>query len=323
MARTNLLILLLLILILTACSGWNTTPASTLSPAPTSIPRESKIPADAVKISPRDDLSPPILHSGEWEGLVPLPYPVNTAGGEDSPFITPDGQTLYFFFTPIPESPVVEQIRDGVTGYYVTHRQGESWTEPERVILQDPGKLALDGCGFVQDDTFWFCSAREGHTGIKWFTADFVDGAWTNWQPVNFNPDYQVGELHISSDGKELYFHSDRPGGRGGYDLWFSRQEDGAWGPPQNLETLNTPETDGWPFLSEDLQELWFTRTYQGTPALFRSRRTVDGWGNPELIVSQFAGEATLDREGNLIFVHHYYREGEMLEVDLYFARAR
>jgi hypothetical protein len=25
---------------------------------------------------------------------------VNTAGGEDSPFVTPDGNTLYYVFTP-------------------------------------------------------------------------------------------------------------------------------------------------------------------------------------------------------------------------------
>jgi len=31
---------------------------------------------------------------------VTLEEPVNTAGGGDSPFISPGGNTLYFFFTP-------------------------------------------------------------------------------------------------------------------------------------------------------------------------------------------------------------------------------
>jgi hypothetical protein len=36
------------------------------------------------------------------------------------------------------------------------------------------------------------------------------------------------------------------------------------------------------------------------------------------LILSQFAGEASVDQDGNVYFVHHYYREGEMIEADLY-----
>ena len=38
------------------------------------------------------------------------------------------------------------------------------------------------------------------------------------------------------------------------------------------------------------------------------------------MIVSQFAGEPTVDWQGNLYFVHHYYEEGKMIEADLYVA---
>ena len=77
---------------------------------------------------------------------VPLPYPTNTAGGEDSAFILPDGQTLYFFFTPDVSIPVEQQVLDQTTGIYISHRLNSAWTDPERVWLQNPGKLALDGC---------------------------------------------------------------------------------------------------------------------------------------------------------------------------------
>ena len=77
------------------------------------LPRESKISTDAVKMTPQTDYHPPILYSDEWEEPVPLPYPVNTAGAEDSPFIMPDGNTLYFFFTPDPAVPVEKQLIDG------------------------------------------------------------------------------------------------------------------------------------------------------------------------------------------------------------------
>lgn len=281
-------------------------------------------PADAVKQTPQTDAHPPILHSNEYEQPVPLPAPVNTAGAEDSPFITPDGGTLYLFFTPDGNIPVEKQLLDGVTGIYVSHKDGSgSWSNPERVVLNDD--ISLDGCTFVQDDTMWFCSARAGRTGVNWFTARQQNGVWQDWRYTGdvFPETYEVGELHITSDGKELYFHSSRPGGLGGYDIWVTRLTSGQWQEPENVSAVNTPETEGWPFISQDGRELWFLRTYMGTPALFRSKKGNGGWSEPEMIVSQFAGEPTLDNAGNLYFVHHYFRDGVMLEADIYYARKK
>jgi hypothetical protein len=40
----------------------------------------------------------------------------------------------------------------------------------------------------------------------------------------------------VTSDGKKLFFISDRPGGLGGYDIYVSeRNEKGEWGPARNL----------------------------------------------------------------------------------------
>jgi hypothetical protein len=183
-------------------------------------------------MDPDKDPYPPKLHSLEYGDPVPLPYPVNTAGAEDSPFITPDGENLYFFFTPNAGEPVEEQIKDGVTGIYCSDRSEGSWGEPERVVLQEEDKLSLDGCVFVKDDVMWFCSAREGYTGVKFFTAEHSEGEWKDWRYVGdkLSLEYQIGELHISSDGEELYFHSGRDDGEGGYDIWVSRKQNGEWG---------------------------------------------------------------------------------------------
>lgn len=308
--------LFIAVLLLGACDS----PAS-----PTPLPaRETKIPVGAYRVTSARDPFPPLMHSDEWSHPIPLEGGVNTAGAEDSPFVLPDGNVLYFFFTPDGNVPVVEQVQDGVTGIYVSHREGEKWGPAERVLLQEPGKLALDGCPFVQDDRMWFCSAREGYTGVHHFTAELDDGRWQNWQLVRAFPEsYQVGELHITAGGGELYFHSDREGGAGGYDLWVSRQEKNGWGTPQNIQAVNTAETEGWPFVTQDGRELWYTGFHQGSPAIWRSIRTGDGWSVPELIVSQFAGEPTLDAEGNLYFVHHFYLDGKQIEADIYVARRK
>jgi hypothetical protein len=277
-------------------------------------------------MTPDADLYPPILHSDEWNQPVPLANAINTAGGEDSPFILPDGETLYFFFTPNVTVPAEKQVLDGVTGIYVSTKQNGEWTTAKRVILQDAGKLAMDGAEFVQGNFMWFASVREGYNGVNLFTAEFKDGKWTNWQYVGdkLMKAYQVGEMHITADGSELYFHSPRDGGKGKFDIWVSRNVNDEWQPPENVEAVNTQETDGWPFINQDGTELWFTRTYNGSPAIYRSTKLNGKWQEPELILSQFAGEPALDNEGNLYFVHHFFNDaGEMVEADIYVAFKR
>lgn len=295
-------------------------PASPLQPPAPQPSRYSLIPANATKMTPEMDRLPPILHSDEWQEPVPLGAPINSAGPEDSPFIMPDGNTLYFFFTPDPSVPVEKQLLDGVTGIYVSTKQGSGWGEPQRVVLQDPGKLSLDGCEFVQGNIMWFCSAREGYSGIHWFTAEYKNGRWSDWKNADFTADYKVGELHITADGNQVYFHSDRAGGRGGLDIWVSDKVNGEWTEPRNVEAVNTLDNEGWPFVSQDGNELWFLRGYQGSPALFRSKKLNGTWAEPEMIISQFAGEPTLDDAGNLYFVHHYYWDAKMIEADIYVA---
>jgi len=284
------------------------------------IDRHSKLPNDILKQWPETDQYPPILYSDEFVTPVPMPTTVNTSGGEDSPFITPDGNTLYFFFTPDVRIPVESQILDSLTGVWVSHKVNNQWTEAERLWLQDPGKLSMDGAIAIQDDEMWFASAREGFTGVNIFTARLVNGEWTDvsYAGDRLMKEIKVGELHLHDN--DLYFHSEREGGMGSYDIWKTTRSGESWSDPININEVNTGEMDGWPFVSFDGTELWFTRVYLGTPAIFRSVKTGDRWSAPEMIVSQFAGEPTLDKEGNLYFVHHFYRDGVMIEADIYTA---
>jgi hypothetical protein len=286
------------------------------------VDRLESIPSDAIKVFPENDEFPPILHSSEWFEPIPLPFPVNTAGAEDSAFILPDGKTLYFFFTPSVKVPPEKQLIDGVTGIYVSKKINEKdWSEPKRIVLSEG--VALDGCPFVLKNRLWFCSVRKGNfRDVDVWIAELENNEWKNWRNAGekLNKDFEVGELHITSDGKKLFFHSNRSGGIGGYDIWVSRNENGEWLEPENVKEVNSIENDGWPFISHDGKELWFTRTLNGAPAIYRSKRVNGKWSEPELIVSQFASEPSLDSEGNLYFVHHFFKNGEMIESDIYVA---
>lgn len=319
---SNFILLISVMVLITVACGWQT------QAIPTPVSRDLSIPPEATKIKAEDDPWQPIAAPG-WsqpESLSPI---LNTPGGEDSPFLTPEWD-LYFFFTPDVNIPAEEQVGDGVTGIWKSHRVNGSWTTPQQVLLAEPGEPHLDGCPFVIRDWMAFCSARAGNLrSIDIYTAELIDGAWThvsNWgEPVN--QAYRVGELHISSDGN-LYFGSDRPGGVGGLDLWISKWEDSGWKEPANLGPIvNTSADENRPYITTDGQELWFDapgrKGYPG-PSIFRSLRQPDGtWGPPEEIISSFAGEPTLSADGNtLLFIHHYFDPdlGKMLEADIYFS---
>jgi hypothetical protein len=294
------------------------------------IPREQAIPVNAVKMTPESDTWPPVLLSDDWEDPVPMPGPINTAGGEDSPFITPDGQWFFFFFTPDVKVPAQGQLSDGCTGIYWSRKVGGQWSEPERVILND--EVSLDGCQYVRGDSMWFASVRANDAlreGPEWYTAVLRDGVWTDWHNAGrqLNLDYEVGELHITADGQTMYCgRTEEWGGEGGFDLWSLQRNATGWDPPVYLgERVNGPSNDGWPFVSTDGRELWFcadSRAHGPGPGLYRCLKDSTGeWGEPEEIVSRFAGEPTLDDEGNVYFTHHFFTGGsniQMIEADIY-----
>ena len=284
------------------------------------IDRRAALPVDAVKFHPETDPNPPLLHSDEFKQPIPLPDSVNTVGVEDSPFILPDGSSLYFFFTPDANLPAKQQLLDGVSGIWVSHRIGDTWSEATRVWLQEPGALALDGAVSIQDNVMWFGSAREGYSGLNFFSAEWVGGKWVNWQYVGdrLMKEVELGELHVLGDA--IFFSSDRIDGMGGYDIWVTARSGDTWADPINVEAINTEMTEMQPFVSLDGSELWFTRIANDGPGVFRSLLIDGEWSQPELIVSQLSGEPTLDAAGNLYFVHAFYENGEKIETDIYVA---
>ena len=65
-------------------------------------------------------------------------------------------------------------------------------------------------------------------------------------------PGTNAGFPAFSPDGKRLYFASDRPGGMGGYDIYYSDRLDQSWSAPVNAgDKVNTPGNEVSPFVVE------------------------------------------------------------------------
>ena len=91
----------------------------------------------------------------------------------------------------------------------------------------------------------------------------------------------------LTTDGKTLYFSSDRPGGQGGLDLYKSDMgSDGTWGPATNLgSTINTKYDEDCPFVSYDGSLLFFSSKGHNTMGgydVFMSKGGAGNWGDPQ-----------------------------------------
>ena len=77
-------------------------------------------------------------------------------------------------------------------------------------------------------------------------------------KPINSN-DYEPS-VCISADGKWLFFVSNRPGGKGGRDIYLCEMgKNGKWSEPRNLEEINTEQDDDAPFFHPDGKTLYFS----------------------------------------------------------------
>jgi Tol biopolymer transport system component len=128
---------------------------------------------------------------------------------------------------------------------------------------------AFDGSPTVSADEteLFFTSERKGQQDLFVSTRASSEAAWS--EPVNLGApidDPIAGDfsLRLSSDGKALYFASNRSGGFGKADMYVatraSRQD--PWGRATNLgPRLNTDAFEAFPTPSADGKMLYFNRS--------------------------------------------------------------
>lgn len=83
----------------------------------------------------------------------------------------------------------------------------------------------------------------------------------------------------LSADGLELIFHSNRPGGPGGYDMYRATRPDRAsdFGAAELLANVNSPSHEENATLSHDGLTMYFTSTRSGSDTVFVATRAARG----------------------------------------------
>ncbi len=134
--------------------------------------------------------------------------------------------------------------------------------------------------------------AKDGVTKLKIYTSQKTNGKWASVREMPFNSDeYDVCHPSINVDGDRIYYASNRPGGYGGMDLYYSQKINGQWGQPTNLgPSVNTDRNEIFPFIHAD-GTLFFASNGHGSIGgldIFYSRGKGDVWSAPESLGAPF-----------------------------------
>jgi flagellar motor protein MotB len=216
---------------------------------------------------------------------------INTEDDEYWPSITADGQTLMF------TRQVYTSYARPVTGgtqedFYVSNLSDGGWSkaynagEPLNTMSNEGAQTLSSNGNFMY---FTACGRYGGLGSCDIYFSAFNDGKWSvpfnlGW-PVN-SPSWE-STPSINADGNLLFFTSNRQGGNGGKDLWYSiLNAKGIWNYPVNLgKTINTDGDEMSPFIHFDGKTLYYASN--GLPGMggfdiFMTRMNEDStWSEP------------------------------------------
>ncbi len=145
---------------------------------------------------------------------------------------------------------------------YMSIRQNNQWGVPELITPQivSDGNLLPAGLSFDGTSLLLVKSDKRGNTDI--WISQFNGSIWGPAEEITGEINSGSNEDHasFSPDGRYIYFSSDRRGGEGGLDLWYSeRERDGTWGKPVNMgDQINTDKDESSVFIAPSGERLIF-----------------------------------------------------------------
>jgi outer membrane protein OmpA-like peptidoglycan-associated protein len=181
---------------------------------------------------------------------------------------------------------IFTQKENGKTRIFCSYKTG-TWGNPIDITKQLGGYDRLFSNSITGDGKFLVIYLEEGGNANLCFSQR-KDNTWTKIKsfPKPINSIYWQSFGFITPDGKSIYFSSNRPGGYGELDIWFSeKNEAGKWAEPVNCgNVINTPYNEDTPFFDEDKGTLLFSsigHKSMGGYDVFRSQKKNGTWSNP------------------------------------------
>jgi outer membrane protein OmpA-like peptidoglycan-associated protein len=257
---------------------------------------------------------------------VNLGRSVNSEGYEFVNYITPDRERLYFTRRMTSGERRDEQF------YFCINIADSSWSESIDIGAPINSESDEGAMTVSPDGQYLFysgCNNINGFGSCDLYVSQLSGDKWS--EPKNLGPTINTSgwesQPSFSSDGRTLFFVSNRPGGQGSSDIWITKLNDnGEWSEPYNAgDVINTKEAERGPFIHPDAVTLYFSskgHIGMGQGDIFFSTFENGNWTKPENLgypVNSEEDEVTMivDNEGKYAYYSSDREEGSGLQ-DIY-----
>ena len=195
-----------------------------------------------------------------WTNPECLPPAINTSLGEDEPYISPDGKTLYY--------QSFNYMWDQTGGpYYKSQIHNGVWSEPKglgrkmgRIISKF---VSTGGITFTPDRKSIILVAGDAtQSDMDIYLINKRRFGWKPPQKLPLSTYDNERSIFLASDGETLYFASDGYEGYGGLDIYKTQLDsEGKPGLIINLgPPINTPGDDYGFIISDSCEDAYFIR---------------------------------------------------------------
>ncbi len=205
------------------------------------------------------DRGPSTIYASVFDGTAwskPNPAPFSADFSDDDPFVSPDGEWLYF----VSDRPVDE---------FDDNPDANIW----RYNLKEDGRLEVLSVNSPMTEyspvmtltgTLYFASDREGGLGRgDVYVAETADGRFLEPEPLGPSVNSQYGEWNVwvsPSESTLIFESSSRPENRSTPgDLYVSLRTAAGWSPAIPLQDLNSVDSDLLPRMHPDGKTLYYT----------------------------------------------------------------
>ena len=198
----------------------------------------------------------------------------------------------YFPVLTVDQNNLIFVRREGDEDIMISRRTDNSdWEQPEFISPNVSSDYNEGTCTVSADGrmlVFTSCRGRKGYGSCDLYVSYKEGDDWS--EPKNMgkgvNTSAWESQPALTSDGRTMYFVSNRTGGVGNRDIWKTHMIDrDSWTQPENLgETINTKFDDISPFIHPNGRTMYFGangRVGFGGFDIYISELDTSGWSQP------------------------------------------
>ncbi len=172
------------------------------------------------------------------------------------------------------------------------------------------------------DGRFLYLTQWKGNENPSIWVCPKTEKGWGQPKLLSINTQGASSKQPFcSTDGKYLYFASDRNGGKGGFDIWFAPlNEDGSTGTPVNAGSINTSANELSPFHHQQSNTLVFSSDRingMGGYDLYTAEGSVNAWqpaGNMGYPINSSRDDMYFISTGKNLLDHAYFSSDRGME---------